>query len=420
MRKLYNFLWYLLTPCMYPWLWFRLQRHKEEKGRLQERFGVYSIEKPKEPIIWLHGVSVGEVVSLKPIIAFLKENYPTHKLLITTGTRTAANIILQQEQEDILHQYIPLDHPLWTKRFFKHWQPALGIIVESEFWPNLVLNSTCPLWLLSARLTPRSYQRWKTWAPSFFQHLIQTFALIFAQTDADVKHLKEFYKGPLFVNNLKYLASPLSTSPTTIRTLKKIIKDRPFWVVASTHPGEEEIILQAHQIIKQKVPSILTILIPRHPIRGDKIKQLVRDAKLSSAQRSKDEKPTAKTDIYIGDTLGELGNFFSISPITLVAGSLIPNIGGHNLLEPAFFGNVLLHGPHMHKSLDMYELFTTTNTSFVVKDAKDIANCVILLLLKKKMLSQHQKATIGIMQRIQNDQIAFWKAFKEKLASLLQ
>jgi 3-deoxy-D-manno-octulosonic-acid transferase len=419
MRTLYNILWYFLTPFMFPWLWWRLYKNKEEKGRLQERFGLYSTEKTDKPTIWLHGASVGETLSLRPIIAFLKENYPNHLLLVTTGTKTAANMIIQKEQGDIIHQYVPLDHPLWTKRFFDHWKPSLGILVESEFWPNLILNAPCPMWLLSARLTPGSYGRWKKWLPGFFGKIIGRFALIFAQTEADIERLKEFYREPIFISNLKYLAKPLPTEKTTVNALEKMIGSRPFWVVASTHPGEETIIIKAHKLIKERIPNILTILIPRHPVRGQEVKQMVTDADLSVVQRSTKEKITPKTDIYVADTMGELGNFFSISPITLVGGSLLPNIGGHNLLEPAFFGNGLLHGPHMHKSLDMYDLFTSAQASFVVKDEKDIANCVIVLLENKEKLAQQQTATREVMTKIQKDQRVFWKAFKVELESTL-
>ena len=418
MRVLYNILWYFLTPFIYPWLWWRLYKNKEEKERLQERFGLNTAEKTEKPTIWLHGASVGETMSLRPIIAFLKEAYPTYKIVLTTGTKTAAKMILQQEQGDIIHQYVPLDHPLWTQRFFDHWKPDLGVLVESEFWPNLILNAPCPMWLLSARLTPSSYGRWKKWFPGFFGKIIGKFSLIFAQTEADIGRLKEFYKEPIFISNLKYLAKPLSTEKATINALQTMIGSRPFWVVASTHPGEEKIIIQAHQIIKEKIPDILTILIPRHTVRGEEIKGLL-PADFLGAQRSHKEKITAKTDIYIADTMGELGNFFSISPVTLVAGSLLPNIGGHNLLEPAFFGNALLHGPHMHKSLDMYDLFTSAQASFVVKDEKDIANCVILLIENKKKLAQQQAATREVMTKLQKDQRVFWKEFKEKLESTL-
>jgi 3-deoxy-D-manno-octulosonic-acid transferase len=403
---------------MFPWLWWRLYRHKEEKSRLNERFGFHSVEKPEKPIIWLHGASVGETLSLRPIIAFLKENYPHYQLLVTTGTKTAARIILQQEQGIILHQYVPLDHPTWTKRFFDHWQPYLGIIVESEFWPNLLLNSPCPMWLLSGRLTPSSYQRWKKWFPRFFAKIMGRFSLIFAQTEADLERIQAFYKDRIFISNLKCLANPLPTQKTTVDALKKLIGDRPFWVAASTHPGEEKIIIQAHQLLKGKIPSILTILIPRHPIRGDDIKRLLPPSFLG-VQRSYKEKITAKTDIYIADTLGELGNFFSLSPVTFIGGSLLPGIGGHNLLEPAFFGNVLLHGPYMHKSLDMYELFTKADASFVVKDEKDVAKCVLLLLEQKKSMTQKQLITNTLMKKLQKEQLVFWKIFKEKLASVL-
>ena len=417
MRTLYNLLWYFLTPFMFPWLWWRLHNSKEEKGRLKERFGLYEAKKTEKPIIWLHGASVGETLSLRPIIAFLRAEYPTHKILLTTGTKTAAKIILQQEQGHIIHQYIPLDHPLWTKRFFDHWKPVLGVLVESEFWPNLILNAPCPMWLLSGRLTPGSYQRWKKWSPKFFQRIMERFSLVFAQTEADAERLKEFHKNSIFISNLKYLAKPLPTEKPTIDALQKMIGSRPFWVAASTHPGEENILIQAHKIIKEEIPSILTILIPRHPIRGDDIKDLL-PPDLLGAQRSRQEKITAKTDIYIADTLGELGNFFSLSSISFIGGSLLPNIGGHNLLEPAFFGNALLHGPYMHKSLDMYELFTKDNASFVVQDEKDVANCVLLLLEQKKILAQKQAITTNIMKKLQEEQLVFWKIFKAKLASI--
>jgi 3-deoxy-D-manno-octulosonic-acid transferase len=418
MRILYNILWYFLTPLMHPWLWWRLHKNKEEKGRLQERFGLYIAEKTEKPIIWLHGASVGETLSLRPIIAFLRQEYPDYTILITTGTKTAARLILQQEQGDIIHQYIPLDHPLWTKRFFDHWKPSLGILVESEFWPNFILNAPCPMWLLSGRLTPDSYQRWKKWFPKFFRSIMEHFSLVFAQTEADAARLKEFHKGHIFISNLKYLAKPLPIEKTTINTLEKMIGSRPFWIAASTHPGEEKIIIQAHQYIKEKIPNILTIIAPRHPIRGDDIRGLL-PPDFFGTQRSRQENITAKTDIYIADTMGELGSLFSISSITLVAGSLLPNIGGHNLLEPAFFGNAILHGPHMHKSLDMYDLFTSAHASFVVKDEKDIANCVIVLLEDKKKLAQQQAATQEVMAKLQKDQKLFWNIFKTKLESTL-
>lgn len=328
----------------------RAEQGKEDPRRLAERHGVSTLPRPDGVLVWFHCASVGESLSVLPLLKQLNDARDDLHFLVTTGTLTSAQLMAERLPPNAVHQFLPFDHPAYCARFFEHWRPDLGVIVESELWPNLLMSAqsqAVPLVLVNARLSVGSFKGWRR-ARSTIRHLLDCFELVIAQDEGSADRLRLLGASEtLMLGNLKYDGIPLPVDETALEDLKAMIGERPSWIAASTHEGEEAIAARAHETLKSSVPGLLTIIVPRHPMRGDALATLLREDGLVVAQRSKNEPITAHTDIYLGDTLGEMGLFYSQSQIAFVGGSLVP-VGGHNPLEPARLNNAVLFGPHMH------------------------------------------------------------------------
>jgi 3-deoxy-D-manno-octulosonic-acid transferase len=329
----------------------RANRGKEDPTRVRERLGHASVARPPGPLVWLHGVSVGESLSLLPLAQAL--NTPGRTLLVTSGTRTSAELLATRLPAGVIHQYAPVDGPAAVRRFLEHWRPDAGVLVESELWPNLILGAKAmgvKLALVSARMTQASADGWAR-APGAARALLTAFDLILpqeAQTRARLENLGA-RTGPTL--NLKMVGDPLPYDPAELTRLKAAIGERKVVLAASTHPGEEEIIAGAFQATGLDA---LLIVAPRHPERGATVAALLTAQGFKTARRGAGEPLDAGTQAYVADTLGEMGLLFRAADVAVMGGSFVPDIGGHNPLEPARLGVPIVTGPHIFNAAAIY------------------------------------------------------------------
>jgi len=339
----------LLAPVLPFYLRRRVGKGKEIAERLAERQG-QAAARPTGRLIWCHAASNGETLSLLPLLEALAKQDPALSFLVTTGTVTSARLLEQRLSPELAprtqHRFLPLDVPRWVARFLEGWRPDLAVIVESEIWPNMLAAADrqgVPLALINARMSARSARGWG-WVPGFARALLGRFALILAQTEADAARFATLARRPVPCwGNLKYAAPPLPADPAELARLTLAWEGRPVWLAASTHPGEDEIILAAHRLLAPDHPGLLTVIVPRHPQRGPDIAALAGD--LPVARRGAGQEAGPGTAIYVADTLGELGLFYRLARVALIGGSLVPH-GGQNPLEAARLGCPIISGPH--------------------------------------------------------------------------
>lgn len=357
MLKLYHWLMQTLAPVLKYHLKYRLKRGKEDPVRLCERFGGASFSRPQGKLIWFHGASVGESLSILKLIDQLLEIQPTLNILVTTGTVTSAKLLAIHLPKQCRHQYIPLDVPRWIKRFLNHWQPDLAIFIESELWPNIlqgIKKRQIPLILLNSRMSERSYNFWKRF-PKTSQKLLKFFDICFTPSQQVAHYLQQLGAQNVRLScNLKFAADTLGYQPEELDRLKNICEKRLVWAATSTHQGEEQLIIATHVVLKKLFPNLLTILAPRHPERSDAISQMIQQADLTLKHRSKNDYPRQKTDFWLVDTMGDLGLVYSLAKVCFVGGSFVP-IGGHNPIEAFNLGAAVIVGPYTENFLDVNE-----------------------------------------------------------------
>ncbi len=343
--SLYRGLTEVATPAILLALHLRRRRGKEDPARAGERRGIAGRARPPGPLVWMHAASVGEATSALALIERLRADRPHVAILITTGTTTSAELMARRLPEGAFHQYVPVDRAAWVDRFLDHWRPDLALWIESELWPNLIHATRArrvPMALINARLSERSVAGWRRF-PKLIRPTLAAFDIRLAQSPADAERLKALGASDAeYVGNLKFAARPLPVDDRARAALASAIGVRPCWLAANTHDGEEAIAFEAH--IGQSRRDLLTIVAPRHPNRGETIEALARSRGLALARRSRGELPGASTEIYLADTLGEMGLFYSLAPQSFIAGSFVP-VGGHNPLEAAHFDTAILIGP---------------------------------------------------------------------------
>ncbi|TDH61502.1 3-deoxy-D-manno-octulosonic acid transferase [Dankookia rubra] len=349
-------LWRLAAGAVAPLLPLHLRRRarlgKEVAARLGERRGE-GVARPPGRLLWLHAASVGETLSVIPLLEALAARAPDLTLLVTTGTVTAAVLLAQRLPGGLdgrlLHRFVPLDVPRWVERFLDGWRPDCAVLVESELWPNLISAAATrgvPLALVNARFSARSSRRWRLLAPGLGRRLLGAFRLVTAQSAADAARLRELGAAAVLTpGNLKDASPPLPADVAALAALREAVDDRPVFLAASTQPGEEAIVASAHALLAPSHPGLLTVIVPRHPDRGAAIAAEL--APLPVARRAEGILPAPETAIYLADTLGELGLFYRLAGVCLVGGSLVPH-GGQNPREPARLGCPILLGPHTH------------------------------------------------------------------------
>jgi len=393
----YKALGLVLYPFMGPFLRFRAGRGKEDRGRRYERYGYPSADKPNGPIIWFHAASVGEANAVIPVIEHV--NALGIHTIMTTGTVTSAEIVRKRLPRESYHQYVPLDLKPALGRFLDHWQPDVCIFTESEIWPMTLMelsNRNIPTILVNARMSDRSYKRWKN-ATDFAGVLFENFSHVIAQSKIDAERFKSLGARPVEVSgNLKVDTDSLPFKQAELEQLKGSINDRYCWVAVSTHEGEEEIIGRVHKALKAKHPELLTIVVPRHPERGAGVTALLKEIGLNVATRSLDEKISSDVDIYMGDTIGEMGLYLRLASVCFMGKSLKAN-GGQNPLEPAMTGTAIVSGQNVQNFRDTYRGLLQTGGVRLVSDEKMLAANVEYLFLND---AERQKMTIAALETI--------------------
>jgi 3-deoxy-D-manno-octulosonic-acid transferase len=362
-----------VATALAPWLLERrLTRGKENADRIAERRGQPSARRPPGPLVWLHGASVGEFVAVLPLVERISERGFT--ALMTTGTVTSAELAAKRLPPGALHQFIPLDVPSFIARFLDYWRPDLALFVESELWPNLMLSASArhiPMLLVNGRMSERSYRRWR-YFPKTVETLLQRFDQCLVRSVSDAKRFGALGAARISVSgNLKFDAPALPVDASKFAALAEATRGRPVVAAASTHPGEESVVVDVHGRLKVACPDVLTIIAPRHPQRGAAIAEMTTLARLRPALRSRGDRPTGEVDIYIFDTLGELGLIYQLAPIVFMGGSLIRH-GGQNPIEAIRFGGAILHGPHVSNFDEIYRELDRAGAAALVTDAGDL------------------------------------------------
>ena len=376
-----------LTPLVLLYLKWRRRRGKEDGARIAERLGVASLRRPARPLVWIHAASVGEATSVLALMQRITDERPGIAILATTGTVAAARLLEARLPEGARHQFVPVDLPHPVERFLDHWRPDLAIWIESELWPNLVLATHrrgIPMVLLNARLSDRSLARWRA-LPGLIRPMLRAFALCLAQDEAQAERFRSL-GAPVVasVGDLKAAAAPLDADPAMLAELREEVGGRPLWLAASTHAGEEEIVAATHRAIAKAHPGLLTIIAPRHPARGPAIAEMLRSKGLRVARRAAGDPVATETDIYLADTLGELGLFFRMAGIAFIGGSLAGK-GGHNSFEAARLDCAILHGPDMANCAAMAAALAAAGASTTVHDAETLARAVDQLLTDRHL-----------------------------------
>lgn len=383
MRFLYNLLTYLLLiPFAFYWL-IKGIGNRSYLDRLSQRFG-FGFPRLKRSI-WIHAVSVGEVQAAVPLIRALLEQFPNQKLVVTTVTPTGAARVAALFGDSVVHCYIPFEFPNAIRSFFKFIQPCAAMIMETEIWPNLYRGCgtrEIPLILVSARISPRSVPGYRRWLP-LIRETLSHGIIIAAQTQADADRFLELGANPSrtrVTGNIKFdveLDPEVSGRGRHLRDA--LFGERPVWIAASTHDGEEQQVLDAHRKLLIDHPMLLLVLVPRHPERFAGVRDLIERHSFDVVSRTADRPCDPTTTVFLVDTMGEVPLFFAASDIAFVGGSLVP-VGGHNLLEPAAQGLPIVTGPHLFNALEIAESFIELGACRVVADSGELASSVSELI----------------------------------------
>lgn len=386
----------LVAPAV---LKFRERQGKEDPNRRGERLGQASIQRPKGTLVWVHAASVGEANAVLPVIEALSAARPDVNILLTTGTVTSAKLVRQRAPARCVHQFVPLDAPQYATRFLNHWHPDLAVFTESEIWPSLILETSArniPIALVNARLSHRSRKRWHR-NQSMAQPLFNRLNVVLAQNERLATGFAGLgARNVESVGNLKIDAPPPPVDLAELERLKDALRNRPGFVAASTHEGEEDIIAEAHRQLARTFDGFCTIIAPRHPERGTAIAERLKEFGLSVAQRSLGKLPGPSTDVYVADTIGELGTLYALSPIAFIGGSLVER-GGQNPIEAVRHGDVVLTGPHWKNFSDAYRMLLRHQGAIEVDSAKSLAEAVARLLEDQ---SEMQKMRAGATQAL--------------------
>lgn len=390
--RLYRVLLAAGEPLTAVFLAQRLKRGKELGERVGERRGESTAVRPPGPLVWLHGASVGELLGVLSLIERLSAR--GLNVLVTSGTVTSSGIAAQRMPPGVIHQFMPLDVPRFVERFLDRWQPQLALFVESDLWPNALVETArrkIPMVLVNARLSERSFRRWLK-LPGSIGYLLERFDLCLARTPPDAERLTVLGARNVFVSgNLKLDVPAPPADEASLAALKGAIDARPLIAAASTHPGEDELLIGAHKRLKPATPRLLTLIAPRHPERGPQIAALARNAGLTATLRSQGELPDATTDVYVADTMGELGLVYRLAPAVFIGGSLVRH-GGQNPIEAAKLGAAILHGPHVWNFEELYEALDAAHGAEPVENGDKLTAAFAAMLAQPAMRARLAQA----------------------------
>ncbi len=393
----------------------RKKMGKEDVKRFNERVGRPTKPRPAGRLIWLHGASVGESISMLPLINRLLEIYPDAHVMVTTGTTTSAEVMAKRLPERAFHQYLPIDNPVFAARFIRHWQPTIALWFESEFWPGMlstIKRRNIPLILINGRISNKSFKRWQQF-DFVIKEILDCFTACLGQSEEDAYRLRALgAKDAMCLGNLKYAGLPIPVDEEKKKEIQDEIGERPVWLVSSTHSDEEAKIGRYLKELSAKHEGLLTIIAPRHPNRGVEIRDILQDKyQLKTALRSANEKIQPETEVYIADTIGEMGIWYELCPIVFIGGSLIPH-GGQNFMEPSRCRDAVIVGPHMHNFTDAMNRAKRADGIIQVDETVDLIDMVDQLLSNKELLdakrslaynwaTSEAKVLDGIAEKIQ-------------------
>ena len=382
----------MLGPLTPLWVRKRVSDGKEDPERQNERHGDSALERPNGKLVWLHAASVGESQMLLPVIDRLLGHNPNLNILMTSGTMTSAQLLAERLPEQAIHQYIPLDYPKAVRNFLKHWSPDLAIWSESEIWPNLIRQTkkqNIPMVLLNARMNQKSIDNWNKRGPKSAASLFGSFDLILAANQETARGLSGILGHTVeMAGNLKDAAPALPVKEAHLTKLNTQIGSRPVWCAASTHPGEDSIMINAHKSVLERHPDALLILAPRHPERAPEIKDILKSNGLAFATRSTGRAVTDQKSVLLYDTIGEMGLAFRLSQVSFICGSLINSFKGHNPLEAARLDNAVLTGPHIASFADTYMHMFAFDAARRVMNLADIAPLISGILSDPALLTE--------------------------------
>lgn len=402
MRLIYSFLIYVLqVPVAGYWL-LRALLNRIYRDRLGQRFGIGYPQLDR--CIWIHAVSVGEVQAAVPLIRAIGRRFPNHNLLITTVTPTGAARVEALFGDTVSHCYIPFEMPLAVDRFFDSVNPELALVMETEIWPNLYRGCgirDIPLVLVSARISPKSVDSYRKFLP-LFRDTLSHGIIIAAQSEADADRFRSLGASPVrtwVTGNIKFdieLPPDLEQRGKDFR--QQTFGARPVWIAASTHDQEEQQVLAAHRALLEKFPDLLLVLVPRHPPRFPAVSDMIDKARFEKIARTENRPCIESTEVFLGDTMGEVPLFYAASDIGFVGGSLVP-IGGHNLLEPAALGLPVISGPHVYNAQEIADMFIELGACHIVKDASELVAAVSVLLDNEEAAAKRGSQGLEIVRR---------------------
>jgi 3-deoxy-D-manno-octulosonic-acid transferase len=395
----YRWASFLATPLAGPILTMRLRRGKEDSRRVGERRGLSGLARPPGPLVWLHGASVGEANVLLPFVERITRMGAT--ALVTTTTVTSAAMLAQRLPAGALHQYAPLDSPVFVRRFIKRWRPDAALVAESELWPNMIVElkrSKSRLAMINGRISERSFRRWGR-APRFIAALLAEFDVCLARSEADGDRLSALgAPNVLVAGDIKCDAPTLPADRRELAELAGLTSGRQMWIAASTHEGEELIAAAAHKRLARVFPDALTLIAPRHPERGEWILRQLEGEGLSCALRSRGETIGPGTAVYICDTIGELGLFYRLAGVVFVGKSFVAG-GGQNPIEPARLASAVLHGPMVANFADAYAALDEAGGALTIARPEDLGETLTALFANAARLRAMARAAGDTVER---------------------
>jgi 3-deoxy-D-manno-octulosonic-acid transferase len=378
----------------------RVRRGKEHLQRLSERRGESRVARPDGPLVWLHGASVGELSSALPLIERIRARGIV--VVVTTGTVTSGGLAEQRLPREVIHQFVPLDVPSFVGRFLDHWRPDLALFVESDLWPNMIIEASArgvPMVLVNGRLSEDSFRRWRR-LPGSIAHLLRQLDLCLAGTPADATRFGELGAPQVVITgNLKLDVPAPPADAAALNALRDAIGGRPVVVAASTHAGEEGVVVEAHARLRTKFPGLLTLIAPRHPERGPGVAEVAAAAGFTATLRSRGELPKRTTEIYIADTVGELGLLYRLAPAVFIGGSFVKH-GGQNPIEAAKLGSAILHGPHVWNFAEIYAALDGAHGAVLVEDPDRLAAHLAAWLTDPDSCAEVAKAGHRVVEKL--------------------
>ena len=389
--QLYRALVWLAAPLSGWILRNRARRGKEDATRLNERFGRSEHHRPPGKLLWLHGASVGESLILLELVQRLSAA-TDWQFLVTTGTATSARLMGEKLPDRARHQYVPIDRLGPVRRFLDHWSPDAAIFVESELWPNLLLEMqqrNIPSALINARMNQASLTNWHK-RKAAARRLLSAFSWIGAADARTAAGLSKLTDTPVpQVGNLKLQIAALSPADVQLNTIRSRLGERPVWLAASTHAGEDDILIAAHRRYLETRPEALLILAPRHPERGGDIASLMNAAGFTFARRSQDKFPEPATQVWLADTLGEMPLWYALADQAFIGGSLIEGIGGHNPVEATRAGCPIISGPYTASFDDVFAAYREHSGVVIAGSPEEIAAALCASTESRKAGAQY-------------------------------